>query len=195
MSQEQTAKTQAQMNEQFLRDILEAATYEKMRLADIQPAPYNPRADLTPDDWEYQQIMESINNHGMLQPIIYNKRTGYAVGGNQRLKILTANGIKEATCIVIDVPLMREMEINIALNRLGNAWDQAKLREGMLSLMESGYDLKKTAFSESEIDSITRDMDASIASFFEDEPPATESSKSKTKHTYKCPFCGEVFEH
>lgn len=200
MSQDQEQKNPAQnpktqkMNEQLLRDILESATFEKMKLADITPAPYNPRADLQPDDWEYQQIEESIANHGLLQPIIYNKRTGYAVGGNQRLKILTDHGIKEATCAVIDIPLMREMEVNIALNRLGNSWDWAKLREGMLELQESGYDLRKTAFSEQEVESITRDMDQSIASFFQDEESSGGESH-KTKHTYKCPYCGEIFEH
>lgn len=167
MSQE-PSKT---MSEQLLRDILESAEYVRMKLSDIQPAPYNPRVDLTPEDIEYQQIEESINSHGLVQPIIYNKRTGYAVGGNQRLKILTDHGVTEATCAVIDVPLIQEMEINIALNRLGNAWDYAKLREDMLQLQEAGYDLTKTAFTDSEVAELTRDMNASLDSFFEDVPP------------------------
>jgi len=180
-------------SQQLLQDILSSARYQRMPLEKIKHAPYNPRAELTPEDPEYQQIKASIINHGMLQPIIYNERTGNAVGGNQRLTILRDMGVDEAVCAVVNLPLQLEMEANIALNRLGNMWDQPKLREAMLSLKQSGYDVEKTAFSPEEVDRITQDMDLTVSAFFTDQDEET-AAKAKKTHMYKCPHCGEEFE-
>ena len=105
-------------------------------------------------------------------------------------------GVEEATCAVINVPLSIEMEVNIALNRLGNMWDQNKLRDAMLQLTESGYDTEKTAFDESEVEKLTQDFDVAVSSFFEDEDDedGDKPEKPKKKRTYRCPHCGEVFE-
>ena len=180
----------------ILESVMSAASYRKIRLDTIKPAPYNPRVDLTPDDPEYQKIKASILNHSMMQPIVYNEKTGNAVGGNQRLKILTDMGIEEATCAVINVPLSIEMEVNIALNRLGNMLDQNKLRDAMLQLTESSYDTEKTAFDEAEIEKLTQGFDVTVSSFFENEDDETgdKPEKPKKKRTYRCPHCGEVFE-
>lgn len=183
----------SQMDEQILRDVLSAATYKRMSLDIITPAPYNPRADLTPEDEEYQQIKRSILDHGFLQPIIYNEQTGNAVGGNQRLKILLEMGIKDAVCAVVRLPLVQEMQVSVALNKLGNLWNREKLRDIMLQMKESGYDTTRTAFSESEIERLTQDMNTTVAGFFQDDQEDDSEKKEKPVHTYKCPFCGEVF--
>lgn len=178
-------------NAQILQDVMNAAEYKQVLLKDIIPAPYNPRVDLTPEDPEYQTIKKSILDHGFIQPIVYNKRTGNAVGGNQRLKILKELGIEKTVCAVIDVPLLQEMEISVALNRHDNLWDREKLREIMLQMREDGYDATSTGFDPAEIASLTQEMNLSISGFFDedDTPP-----KEKAIRTYKCPFCGETFE-
>lgn len=180
----------SKITKQILSDILNAAEYRRMKIDTIKPAPYNPRVDLQPDSREYQDIKNSILNHGMIQPIVYNKRTGNAVGGNQRLKILKELGRKEITCAVIDVPLMREMEISVALNKLDNLWDREKLRDIMIHLKENDYDPTKTAFDQHEVDKLTQDMNQSIEDFFEDEDI---EPKAETVKKYQCPYCGTVF--
>lgn len=183
----------SQINEQILQDILTAATYKRLDLDIIQPAPYNPRADLTPDDPDYQRIKQSIIDHGLLQPIVYNEQTGNAVGGNQRLKILREMGVKKATCAVIRVPLLREMEISVALNKLGNLWNREKLRDIMLQFKDQDYDATRSGFDQDEIDRLTADMDVTVSSFFQDEERQDKPVKEKPVHTYKCPHCGEIF--
>lgn len=180
-------------DERLLADVLTAAKYVKMPLEYIVPAPYNPRVDLTPDDPEYQDIKRSILDHGLMQPIVYNERTHHAAGGNQRLKVLRDMGIKEATCAVINVSMIQEMQINVALNRLGNLWDQPKLREIMLDLQERGYEMSRTAFTQDEVDKITQDMTVDVSDFFMPDDEEVAGNKQKTQHTYKCPHCGEVF--
>lgn len=46
-----------------------------IKLADIKPAPYNPRAQLTPKDQEYKALDASIEENGLVLPLIVNIRT------------------------------------------------------------------------------------------------------------------------
>lgn len=172
-------------------EILNAAEYKELRLSEITPAPYNPRVDLTPSDPEYKTIKRSIQDHGLIQPIVVNRRTGNAVGGNQRLTILRDMGIESATCAIVDVPLKDEMEMSVALNKISNLWDREKLREVMLELKAAGYDATKTGFDMHELDSLTQEMNVAVSGFFEEQE--TEQKAKKTR-LYRCPHCGEVFE-
>lgn len=172
--------------------MIEQAEYRRMNLADITPAPYNPRVALTEDDPEYRRIKRSILDHGMIEPIIVNTRTSHAIGGNQRLQILKDLGVESAICAVVDMPLETEKEANIAVNKIGNLWDQAKLREVMKLLDADDYDLGRTGFSDDEIERFTQEMSVSVDSFFEQE--GEESNRQKKTRKYRCPHCGEVFE-
>lgn len=51
----------------------------KKKLSDLIPASYNPRKDLQPQDPEYLMIKNSIEKHGFVQPIVWNKRTNHIV--------------------------------------------------------------------------------------------------------------------
>lgn len=45
-----------------------------MNIADIIPASYNPRIKLTKKDYEYQCLDKSIDEFGLVVPLIVNKR-------------------------------------------------------------------------------------------------------------------------
>ncbi len=72
----------------------------EMDIKDILPAPYNPRK-ITKEMLE--QLKASIRDDGYLEPIVVNKRTGFVVGGNQRLKALKELGVKKVPVHLIDV--------------------------------------------------------------------------------------------
>lgn len=172
--------------------VFKEAEYRVVELADMHPAPYNPRFDLQPGDVKYDNLKKSIVKNGMLQPIVWNPITGNAVGGNQRLKILKDLGVEKAVCAVIRVPLVREMEISVALNKHDNLWDREKLREIMIQFKQEGYDPSRTAFDQYEFEQLSQEMNISVSGFFQEEEK--EEKDEKVKHTYKCPHCGEVFE-
>lgn len=46
--------------------------FQKLNIHDLQPAEYNPRKDLTPDDAEYRKIRHSIEEFGYVDPVILN---------------------------------------------------------------------------------------------------------------------------
>ena len=86
---------------------------ESIPVAKLNPAPYNPRKI---SDDAMARLEKSIEKWGLVDPLIWNKRTGTLIGGHQRLKVLRKRGIAAAECVVVDLPLSREKALNVALN-------------------------------------------------------------------------------
>lgn len=84
-----------------------------MPLAELKPAPYNPRRI---GERALAGLTESVRRFGLVQPIIWNRATGHVVGGHQRVKALAATGAAEALVVVVDMPLTEEKALNVALN-------------------------------------------------------------------------------
>src|SRR5262245_46912124 len=82
----------------------------------VAPCPYNPRIDLRPDDPRYRKLLRSVRTFGLVEPLIWNRRTGFVVGGHQRLKVLRDLGVTEAPVSVVDLPPDREKALNVILN-------------------------------------------------------------------------------
>ncbi len=99
---------------------------ETRRVADLLPAPYNPRSI---SDEALAGLGESIGRFGLVQPVIVNSRTGRIVGGHQRLKVLRARGVEETDVVVVDLPEAEEKALNLALNSqaISGEWTEAAL--------------------------------------------------------------------
>lgn len=121
-----------------------------MPVKDIHPAAYNPRKDLKPDDPEWRKIKRSMDEFGLVEPLVWNVRTGNLVGGHQRFKILTAEGATELQVSVVDLDEAREKALNLALNRVSGQWSDEQLAILLESLDDelihiSGFDTKEVA--------------------------------------------------
>ncbi len=68
----------------------------------INPAPYNPRRNLQPGDPEYERISRSVWEFGLVEPLVWNERTGTLVGGHQRFKVLLAQGAETVIVSVVE---------------------------------------------------------------------------------------------
>lgn len=86
---------------------------EKMKVADLRPADYNPRA-IT--DAALAGLGASVDRFGMVEPPVYNKRTGNLVGGHQRLKVLLDRGTRITDVVVVDLDEVEEKALNVSLN-------------------------------------------------------------------------------
>ncbi|MCR4437279.1 MAG: site-specific DNA-methyltransferase [Peptococcaceae bacterium] len=124
---------------------------QKISAEKLKAAKYNPRKDLKPGDPEYEKLRRSIEEFGYVEPVIYNKRTGNIVGGHQRYKVLTALGIKEIDCVVVDMDEEREKALNVALNKVGGDWDIPLLTDLLKDLESSGFDVSLTGFDAAEL--------------------------------------------
>lgn len=118
----------------------------------INPAPYNPRMDLQPGDPEYEKIRTSMEDFGLLQPLVWNRRSGNLVGGHQRLKVLLNQGKRKVPVVAVDLPPEREKALNLALNRVQGSWDERKLAELLDEMVKiPEFDVGVTGFDTPEI--------------------------------------------
>ncbi len=85
----------------------------RVRLADIEPAPYNPRII---SEKALAGLGASLDRFGLVQPIVVNVRTNRIVGGHQRAKALEAKGVKMADAVLVDLNERDEKALNLALN-------------------------------------------------------------------------------
>ncbi|HHT9138416.1 MAG TPA: site-specific DNA-methyltransferase [Candidatus Wunengus sp. YC60] len=125
---------------------------QKVKISAVNPAPYNPRIPLKPGDIEYEKLKKSIDTFGLVEPLVWNKRTGNLIGGHQRLRILTAQGVTEVEVSVVDLSPDMEKALNIALNKITGDWDERKLSELLTEIQKiPDFDIGLTGFDIPEI--------------------------------------------
>lgn len=126
----------------------------KIPIEKIDPAYYNPRKDLKPGDPEYEKLKKSITEFDLVEPLVWNKKTGRLVGGHQRLKVLKELGYTEIEVSVVDLPEDKEKALNIALNKIQGDWDYEKLKNLLEELDTGEFDLELTGFDMEEIEDL-----------------------------------------
>ena len=151
---------------------------EKMKVSDLKYAPYNPRKI---DDKELAKLKRSISEFGYVEPIVWNKRTGFVVGGNQRLKALRELEIEEVDVVVVDLDDAKEKALNVALNKISGEWDFPKLKDVLTDIDTGDFDIELTGFDLDEIaDLITFDKEPEEDGFDAD-AAIEEIEEPKTK--------------
>jgi DNA modification methylase len=125
----------------------------------INPAPYNPRVDLQPCDSSFQKLKQSVDEFGLVEPLVWNTQTGNLVGGHQRLKVLVDRGDTEAPVVVVDLPIEKEKALNLALNKIQGDWDELKLTELLSELIDvPELDFALTGFELDEANDLIADL-------------------------------------
>jgi ParB-like chromosome segregation protein Spo0J len=134
---------------------------ERVALSAINPAAYNPRKDLQPGDPEYEKLARSVDEFGLVEPLVWNKRTGNLVGGHQRLKVLAARGVTGVHVSVVDLPPARERALNVALNKIAGDWDTDRLATLLGELrQDETIDETLTGFDQLEIAAMLAEVNA-----------------------------------
>ena len=85
-----------------------------VKIEDLNPAEYNTRK-IT--QREAREIQESIDEFGMVEPIVVNDAEGrknVIIGGHQRYNLCKARGMKEMPVVYVNIPeLKKEQELNL----------------------------------------------------------------------------------
>lgn len=103
----------------------------KIPRADIKGVDWNPRAI---SNQAKMRLRRGIEENGLVQPLVWNKRTGNLVGGHQRLSILDdmeGSNSYNVTVSVVDLADKDERKLNVLLNNdsaMGH-WDERRLLE------------------------------------------------------------------
>ena len=134
---------------------------ERILISKLKPATYNPR-QITKK--QYNDLKESIDRFGLVDPIIINKNGNIVIGGHQRLKICKELKYKDVDCVVLDLNKEQERELNIRLNKntgdwdfdlLSNHFDIQELKEWGFKEIELGLNIDKINEDKEDIATIT----------------------------------------
>jgi ParB-like chromosome segregation protein Spo0J len=110
----------------------------------LVPASYNPRRP--PTAKARAKLKASLAEFGLVEPLVWNARTGRVVGGHARLELLRELGHAAVPVSVVDLDDDRERALNVVLNNLEaqGRYDPDKLKTVLESLGElstmTGFD-------------------------------------------------------
>ena len=115
---------------------------EIKKLSDLKPNPLNPRKSSITQD---ENLKKSLEKFGVVEPIVFNKQSGFIVGGHFRVRELKKLGYKEVECVIVDLNEQDEKELLIRLNANTGDWDTDLLLQdwGGEPLADWGVDLPK----------------------------------------------------
>ncbi len=131
-----------------------------MKLAEINPAEYNPRVPLAEKDFEYKALKASIDEYGLVVPLIVNKQTGTLISGHQRLNVMQASGTEETEVILVDMPPEKEKALCIAMNKVSGEWDYGMLADLLEELRDSSeVDTLVTGFTDNDISELLGELE------------------------------------
>jgi ParB-like chromosome segregation protein Spo0J len=121
-------------------------------VAELQPAPYNPRRALNSNDPAYRKLEASLREFGLVEPLVWNETTGYVVGGHARLRILKELGVAEVPVSVVRLSPEREKALNVVLNNreAQGRFDADKLAD-LLGELEELPEFALTGFDRSDL--------------------------------------------
>ena len=157
---------------------------QKMKIAELKEAKYNPRRKLEKIDENYKKIKASIEEFGYVDPIIVNLKNMTVIGGHQRLEIMKELGYNEIDCVVLNLDEKQEKRLNLSLNKNSGYWDNVKLEELFDELKLSEEELFATGFSQLEIDNLKMDF---ISDLLEDDYSTVDRELDKFAVTFNIP--------
>ena len=141
--------------------------FDKIKITDLTPAPYNPRT-ISLDDKE--KLRNSLQEFGLVDPIVINLKNNHIIGGHQRYEAILDQYMLDGD-FTADLNLIRlgdigwvfteteltitdddnEKALNIALNKISGEWDLEKLEEVFKDLHVNDFDIDLTGFSDDEL--------------------------------------------
>jgi ParB family chromosome partitioning protein len=118
-------------------DVDPGDTVHKVRLASIVPSPLQPRKNFSPE--ALQELVESIRQHGIIQPLIVRRLNGGThelIAGERRWRAAQEVGLSEVPVIIRSASDLEVLELSLIenlqrtdLNAIEEAQGYARLRD------------------------------------------------------------------
>jgi len=155
-----------------------------MAVADLVPAPYNPRRVLKPSDPRYKKLAASLREFGLVEPLVWNEATGHVVGGHARLAILKEMGTSEVPVSVVRLSPEREKALNVVLNNheAQGRYDPGKLAD-LLDELSDLPELELTGFDAGDLKALRLEPLAELPP--EGDPSGVELTITMDAATYE----------
>jgi DNA modification methylase len=132
-------------------------TVDNVPIDDLRPDPFNPRRI---SDAELEALARSIQEFGLVDPIIARREDRTVVGGHQRLRVARRLGLKTIPAIYVDLSEERARLLALGLNRISGAWDEALLARLLADLDDTpNVDLTLSGFAHDEIGRMLKSLE------------------------------------
>jgi DNA modification methylase len=123
----------------------------------LRPWPDNPR---TMPALEMQKLIRSIQQFGMVEPLVVRRSDQLVIGGHQRLEAAKALGMTKVPVVYVELSDAEATALNLALNRIQGEWDLPKLGELLDELrLLPDFDVAVTGFDGPEIDELLAELE------------------------------------
>lgn len=140
--------------------------FKTIKRSEITLADYNPRKI---NAEEKKRLELGLKKRGLVEPLVWNQRTGNLVGGHQRISIMDDenDGDYDVPVAVIDVDKKEEIETNVFLNNqqtqgVYDDFELAKLiKTAEIDAIDLGFD-QDTILA---LNDLSKDIDVELLNF------------------------------
>ena len=96
---------------------------ESVKISELKFAEYNPR---TISKKQFKDLKKSLEEFGLVNPIVINSnedRKNVIIGGHQRARAWEDLGNNHILTYAVNLPIEKEMKLNLRLNKNGGKFD------------------------------------------------------------------------
>ena len=158
---------------------------EVVKISSLKAAPYNPRQI---SGEALAGLSKSLERWGVVQEVVANRRTGYIVGGHQRVAALKKMGAKEVPVVWVDLDEVEEKALNVALNNPHISGEFDDTIAGLLTEIRDG--IGPDDFAELKLD----DLLPQEPKIIEPDSSTEEINPDDFEMSKMCPKCGFEFD-
>jgi DNA modification methylase len=131
---------------------------EQIPIGKLRPDPANPRRI---SEQELETLTRSIQEFGLIDPIIARREDKMVIGGHQRLLAARKLGYKTVPVVFMDLTADQAHLLNIALNKISGSFDQELLARLLKELQEvPNIDISPSGFEDDELKKLLKSLDA-----------------------------------
>jgi hypothetical protein len=162
----------------------------RIRVSEIDAAHYNPREI---SEKALAGLKASVDEFGLVEPLVYNVRTRRLVGGHQRLKTLDPNSFTEVT--QVDLDEIREKALNALLNDRSKQGDWTASIGEMLDEIEAAQPelFSRVALDDLRVEIPSLEGGDSSVEGLEDVSETIEADSPSGSSRTECPRCGHIW--
>lgn len=123
----------------------------------------------------------SLEEFGVVEPIIVRRSNRLIIGGNGRVMSLKQRGVKQVPVNFVDLDPIKAKALALALNRTAElaSWSQETLQKTLAELQLADFDIKTIGFEADDFDFLGKDSKAGLTD--PDEVPEVEQNKLKVE--------------
>ena len=130
---------------------------EHIPIDQLRQSPANPRTMSEP---EMAKLIRSIDEFGLVEPLVVRRQDDTVIGGHQRLTAARARGMTRVPVVYVDLGEAEAKALNIALNKIQGEWDLPRLGELLEELRDlPDLDEALSGFDDREIETLLAELE------------------------------------